>query len=312
MERFSMLGLFTTNRCNLNCIYCSTGAGKKLGKELTLSEKKRCIREAKKKGMTRVNLHGSGEPMLDKDFKDIIEYIHSLKMRPFVVTNGTLIDRDYASWLKKRRVYVLFKLNSFSEDTTDFLCGKKNSYKWLKYKGHKSPAGLKHLIDAGYLGFRRKIGDIYPLQVQTTITRYNFKEIPEIARFCRANKIYLFLDSLIKDGRASQNYDKLKTDKNQDKWLYKELAKIYGLRFILLQKSVKCTLQGNPLIDAQGNFRFCVHRPEIIGNIRNESFSVLCERFRNMHKKVALPFTVGMLNNSFKTCPGRRYLEDED
>lgn len=313
-----MLGLFTTNRCNLHCNYCSTSAGKPLGKELSFEEKKYVVDQAKKLGAKLINLHGSGEPMLDKDFFELVQYIRRISLQVLVVTNGTLINQKVARWLYTNKVCVLFKMNSFDKHITELMVGKKNFYKFKKYsyatsksvKTKQIPSGLKYLIDAGYTKLDKKRFITPPLQIQCIISKYNYKEIPDIARFCKSKNIYLFLDRIIPDGRAVKNHKTLCPTEKQYTWLYNQLKKILGLRFVLHQKSVVCTLRGNPLIHANGDMMYCIHRPGIIGNIRNDDFKTLCTKFKKLHQQEALNWKYGLFNKHFKTCAGREYLKN--
>lgn len=317
LTKIDMLGFFTTNRCNLKCIYCSTNAGKTLKNELSLEEKKYIVKQAKSLRARLISLHGSGEPLLDKDFFKLVKYIKSLNIQILLVTNGTLIDKRIAKWLYKNKVFILFKLNSFNKDITDLLVDKKNAYAWVKHvyrseKGMKTkhiPSGLKNLIDVGYAELKKNKFYTYPFQVQCIISKHNYKEIPEITEFCKDNNIFLFLDRIIPDGRALINHGKLCPNERQYRWLHRKLVKILGLRFIMNQKSVLCTLKGNPLIEANGNMRYCVHRPGIIGNIRTDDFKGLCQTFKRLHRKESLSWKIGILNKHFKTCAGREYLK---
>ena len=157
MKKIHMFTLFTTNKCNLNCIYCSTEAGKKLQNELTLDEKKKIILEAKDMGAKLVNICGSGEPMLDDDFYKLVGFIDSLGLNTEVVTNGTNINKKNAEWLLRHNAYIVFKLNSLNPETTDRLVGKTNAYRWTDFGNIKIPYGLKCLIDAGYNRIQRKM-----------------------------------------------------------------------------------------------------------------------------------------------------------
>jgi len=314
-----MLGLFTTNSCNLRCIYCSTNGGKPLNNELSLKEKIYVIDQAKDLGAKLINLHGSGEPMMDKDFFKLIEHINNIGLQALVVTNGTFIGYNTARWMYRNKVCVLFKMNTFDKNSANLMVGKKNAYRFEKYsyftpagiKNKMIPSGLKNLIQAGYADLDQKKFITPPLQIHCLISKYNYKEIPEIASFCKDNNIYLFLDRIIPDGRAVKNHKKLCLNEGEYSWLYKQLSKTMGLRFVLRQKSVICTLKGNPLIKANGDMVYCVHRPGIIGNIRKDDFESLCLKFKKLHKTEALSWKAGLLNRHFKTCAGREYLKKQ-
>jgi len=303
-----MLTLFNTNRCNLHCIYCSTNSGKRLSGELTLHEKKHLVLEAKKMGAELIALCGSGEPMLDKDFYPLIEYIHKLGMVTEVVTNGTRISPKNAKWLYNHNAYVVFKLNSFNQKTTDTLVGKKNAYRWVKYGRIKIPHGLKCLLDAGFTKLPRKLFFCAPIQLQCIISRYNYHDISEIASFCRDNNIYFFLETLIWDGRALKNRDLLELSSGQNKYLYKQIKKLTNLEFFVHQKRVGCVLEKNPVVGVTGDIRICYSRRCNAGNVRKQPLAELYDKAQQIRKQQAIPFYKGIFGNRFKTCSGREYL----
>ncbi len=88
-----------TNGCNLRCAYCShfTSAGD-VGRDLPLNEWRRFFAELKRCAVMNVTLSG-GEPFYRQDLKEIIASIVENRMRFSVLSNGTLIDPEMASFL---------------------------------------------------------------------------------------------------------------------------------------------------------------------------------------------------------------------
>ena len=305
-KKIKKLTLITTNKCNLKCIYCSSNSEKKLPNELNLKEKKKIIKDAYNMGAKLIILSG-GEPMLDPDFYELVEYNYSLNLITHIPTNGTLINKTNIRWLYNHNVHVMFKLNSFNKKTSDLMAGKKNSYKWVQHKNKIIPYGLKCLIDKGFNKLPTKKEILTPyLQIESVISSYNYKEIPEIAKFCKDNNINFFLERMIWDGRAIQNYSKLSLNKEEYKKLYKQLKKILGLGFLIHQKKVNCSIERNPCVGPQGDIMICHHRNAKIGNIRQQPLKKLYIQAQKVRKIQAISFYKGIIKkNPFKTCSGR-------
>ena len=91
-----MLSLYITNRCNLRCSYCFIFDDKIpqdiLNAEFTLEEAKKIIDDFYRLGTRMIYLLG-GEPLVYKDFGEIMHYIHKKGIVVHVLTNGTLIDK---------------------------------------------------------------------------------------------------------------------------------------------------------------------------------------------------------------------------
>ena len=65
--------LIPTNKCNLNCKFCSCGDRRK-DLELTLEECKKVIDIVSKRGTKSITITGGGEPLLHPDINKIIRY----------------------------------------------------------------------------------------------------------------------------------------------------------------------------------------------------------------------------------------------
>jgi len=110
---FPPLQLFIelTRRCNLRCVMCQNqpyvahvSVTSEKEKELTLEELDRIVSQTS--WFTVITLTG-GEPLLRKDFRDILTCISS-KRRCHVITNGVLLDKDMAQLMVKSAPRNLF------------------------------------------------------------------------------------------------------------------------------------------------------------------------------------------------------------
>ena len=89
-KRFKKIYIEITNKCNLNCTFCSST--KKPSRELSIDEFKTII-EKIKPYTDYVYFHVQGEPLLHKNLKDFLDICEENKIKVNITTNGTLIDK---------------------------------------------------------------------------------------------------------------------------------------------------------------------------------------------------------------------------
>lgn len=114
-QRFhNYLRISLIEKCNLRCTYCMPSAGIQLSPKESLMTPEEVYEIANvfvHHGVDKIRLTG-GEPLLRKDFGEILERLSALKVSLALTTNGVLLDR-YLDDLKRAG---LRKLN-FSLDT---------------------------------------------------------------------------------------------------------------------------------------------------------------------------------------------------
>ena len=97
------LDIDITTHCNLRCSYCSHfSSDGDVDKDLSFDEWSKFFNECNSIGIMKICL-GGGEPFFRKDIRRIIEEIVKNKMRFSVLSNGGLIDKDLAEFLKNTR-----------------------------------------------------------------------------------------------------------------------------------------------------------------------------------------------------------------
>jgi sulfatase maturation enzyme AslB (radical SAM superfamily) len=92
-----------TSKCNLSCKHCLNRGLPHQEPDMTTEKLLQVIDELKELGAGGVSLFG-GEPLMHPDFKKIVSYLREKKMAIALNTNGTLIDKDMASYLKTQGV----------------------------------------------------------------------------------------------------------------------------------------------------------------------------------------------------------------
>lgn len=85
------LSIEITERCDQRCIHCSSEATEKgWENELTTNEIKMLIRKAKEFLGTEVISLSGGDPILHKDFVNIVEFIDEMKLNVLIYSSGGL------------------------------------------------------------------------------------------------------------------------------------------------------------------------------------------------------------------------------
>jgi molybdenum cofactor biosynthesis protein A len=118
------LRISITEKCNLRCTYCMPAEGVPLSPSPELMTANEIYEIAKifvANGVNKIRLTG-GEPLVRKDFTEIIEKLSTLDVSIAMTTNAVNIDR-YISNLKKFKVSIInvsldtLKANRFQEMT---------------------------------------------------------------------------------------------------------------------------------------------------------------------------------------------------
>lgn len=83
-----------TTRCNLRCIMCTrcTLNPKRLNKDLTLEDFKKIIKQIPT--LRGIKIQGMGEPFLNPELHDILEFGINHGIKFTTITNGTVLDKN--------------------------------------------------------------------------------------------------------------------------------------------------------------------------------------------------------------------------
>jgi MoaA/NifB/PqqE/SkfB family radical SAM enzyme len=95
------LQLCPTNRCNLNCSFCSCGDREK-SIEMPLVQVMDLLYTAKGCGCEAITITGGGEPLMHPDINLIIKACYDKGIKVGLVTNGLLLDKltERVDWLR--------------------------------------------------------------------------------------------------------------------------------------------------------------------------------------------------------------------
>lgn len=161
---FPALSWMITGKCNFNCLHCFNAADNApLMSEFTWEEALRLLDEAEACGVNAFTITG-GEPMLHKNFFDIIEGIYARGMYVREInTNGHFITPGNLARLKSVDGSIRLKISFDGIGHHDWLRNRKGAEE-------EAFAAIRMCIDAGF-----------PVQVQTNVHRRNLDTLAATA-----------------------------------------------------------------------------------------------------------------------------------
>lgn len=180
-----------TRSCNLDCVHCRAASGRgPYEGELETSRSLELLAEIRETGTPIVILTG-GEPLLRGDIFDLAKRGTELGLRMVMATNGTLLDPGIVAAMKDsgiRRVSV--SIDAADAESHD--------------RFRKVPGAFSRAVEG--IGYLREGG--LEFQINTTVTRHNRQDLPEIMQMAvdlGAVAHHLFL--LVPTGRAKEMAD---------------------------------------------------------------------------------------------------------
>jgi len=185
--RLKSLFIYVTDRCNLTCSHCYYTDYSR--KDIPTHAYKKLIDEMVELGGTDVTLTG-GEAFLHPDLKEMLLYGNG-RCAPSLLTNGTLIDKDWALFLGGLRdVSVQISIDGARQETHDAIRGKGVFARALRAVDLLQEAGLGDRINFA-----------------ATVMSKNISELPDIIRLAQDKGVpkVRFLP-LRKQGRARSRW----------------------------------------------------------------------------------------------------------
>jgi len=198
-----------TYACNLECVHCLSSSGRRDPRELDTAEAKAVIDELHDLQVFYVNI-GGGEPMIRRDFFELVEYSIGRGIGVKFSTNGAFIDAD-----KARRLAAMDYLDvQISLDGTDAVTNDA-----LRGAGSYATArrAMDHLAAAGFV---ERNG---PFKISVVVTRHNVDQLDAFQALAAGYGAQLRVTRLRPSGRGADTWRELHPTNAQQRQIYEWL-----------------------------------------------------------------------------------------
>ena len=198
-----------TYACNLECVHCLSSSGRRDPNELTTDEAKAVLDELHDLQVFYINI-GGGEPMIRRDFFELVEYSIGKGIGVKFSTNGAFIDAE-----KARRLTAMDYLDiQISLDGTDAVTNDA-----VRGDGSYATAirAMDRLRDAGFV---ERNG---PFKISVVVTRHNVDQLDEFKTLADAYGAQLRITRLRPSGRGADAWHDLHPTNAQQRQIYEWL-----------------------------------------------------------------------------------------
>ncbi|MEN9504811.1 MAG: hypothetical protein RI958_737 [Actinomycetota bacterium] len=194
-----------TYACNLQCVHCLSSSGRRDPRELSTAEAKRVLDELHDLQVFYINI-GGGEPMIRKDFFEIIQYSVDRGIGVKFSTNGAYIDADAARRLAAMDYLdIQLSLDGVDEATNDAVRGP-GSYALVR-------RAMDHLADANF----------GPFKISVVVTRHNVDQLDGFQALADSYGAQLRVTRLRPSGRGADTWHDLHPTNAQQRQIYEWL-----------------------------------------------------------------------------------------
>ncbi len=194
-----------TYACNLECVHCLSSSGRRDPRELSTAEAKHVLDELSDLQVFYINI-GGGEPMIRRDFFEIVDYSVAQGIGVKFSTNGAFIDAD-----KARRLTAMDYLDiQISLDGTDAATNDA-----VRGDGSYATArrAMDHLAHAGF----------GPFKISVVVTRQNVDQLDEFKTLADGYGAQLRVTRLRPSGRGADSWHDLHPTNAQQHQIYQWL-----------------------------------------------------------------------------------------
>ncbi|MFZ1063530.1 MAG: mycofactocin radical SAM maturase [Acidimicrobiales bacterium] len=273
-----------TYACNLACTHCLSSSGRRDPRELSTSEAKALIDEIAAMQIFYINI-GGGEPMIRRDFFELVEHAVTQKVGVKFSTNGTRIDPEAARRLAAiDYLDIQISIDGVDAPTSDRVRGA-GSY-------DQARRAMDNLNEAGF----------GPFKISVVMTRDSIEQLDRFETLAAHYGAELRVTRLRPSGRGADAWATLHPTLAQNRQLYQWLLErpqvLTGDSFFHL------SALGNPLeglnlcgagrvvclIDPVGAVYACpfvIHEQFRAGNVRDAGFAAVwhsSELFRSLRE----------------------------
>ena len=200
-----------TYACNLACTHCLSSSGRRDPLELSTDEAKTLIDEIAAMQIFYINI-GGGEPMMRRDFFELIEHAVNQGVGVKFSTNGTRIDQAAARRLSATDYLDIQVSIDGADATTNDRVRGLGSYAAAR-------RAMDNLRDANFGEFK----------ISVVMTRDSVEQLDEFEELARSYGAQLRLTRLRPSGRGVDVWNELHPTLEQNRRLYRWLLERPGV-----------------------------------------------------------------------------------
>jgi mycofactocin biosynthetic radical S-adenosylmethionine protein MftC len=293
-----------TYACNLACVHCLSSSGRRDPRELTTDEAKAVLDELRALQVFYVNI-GGGEPMIRRDFFELVSYATGSGIGVKFSTNGTFIDAEVARRLAAMDYLdVQISLDGIDATTNDAV------------RGAESFATATRAMDAlAQAGFG-------PFKISVVVTRHNVDQLDAFKALADGYGAQLRVTRLRPSGRGAVTWHELHPTAEQQVQVYRWLT-AHGADVLTGDSFFHLNALGEPLpglnlcgagrvvclIDPVGDVYACpfvIHDEFLAGNVRDDGGFTHVWRESSLFRSLREPQSAGACATcgSYDACRG--------
>ncbi len=194
-----------TYACNLSCVHCLSSSGRRDPRELTTAEAKTVLDDLRDLQVFYINI-GGGEPMIRRDFSELVDHAIGNGIGVKFSTNGAFIDAERARrFAATEYLDIQISLDGTDPATNDAVRGDGSHATAL--------AAMGHLRDAGFDDFK----------VSVVVTRHNVDQLDELRALAEDHGATLRVTRLRPSGRGADAWHDLHPTQSQQRQVYEWL-----------------------------------------------------------------------------------------
>jgi len=191
-----------TYACNLACVHCLSSSGQRDERELSTEQAKAVLDELAALQVFYINI-GGGEPMIRRDFFEIVEHSIANNIGVKFSTNGAFIDKKNAERLTAMDYLdIQISLDGTDAITNDAVRGE-GSY-------DTAIRAMDNLKAAGFGQFK----------ISVVVTRHNVDQLDEFKALADSYGAQLRITRLRPAGRGADTWDELHPTNAQQRQIY--------------------------------------------------------------------------------------------
>jgi mycofactocin radical SAM maturase len=293
-----------TYACNLQCVHCLSSSGQRDPRELSTAEAKRVLDDLRDLQVFYINI-GGGEPMVRRDFFELVEHSVSNGIGVKFSTNGAFIDAEKARRLAAMDYLdIQISLDGVDAATNDAVRGA-GSYDMAR-------RAMDNLAAAGF----------GPFKISVVVTRQNVPQLDAFKSLADSYGAQLRVTRLRPSGRGVDSWDHLHPTNAQQREIYDWLM-AHGEHVLTGDSFFHLNALGDPLpglnmcgagrvvclIDPVGDVYACpfvIHDEFKAGNVRDPGGFARVWKQSDLFRSLREPQSAGACAScgAFDACQG--------